>query len=141
MALGTHTGGTAPKGWRICLPDGSDGSNPSLADFGLVEHASPEYPPRTRQNVADADGTVWFGFTESNGAKLTLGTAKRLGKPKLINPSPQALRQWVEVEQIKVLNVAGNRSSDHNPEIFITTFETLVIAFMNAERFISSDRG
>jgi hypothetical protein len=47
------TGGTAPKGWRIQNYDGSTGSDPELAQFGLVEHESAEYPPRTRQNVAD----------------------------------------------------------------------------------------
>ena len=53
------TGGTAPRGWRICLPDGSDGSDPELGTkFGLVEHDSYDYPPRTRQNVTDSDGTV-----------------------------------------------------------------------------------
>jgi hypothetical protein len=33
-ALGIATGGTAPKGWRIENPDGTSGSDPSLAEFG-----------------------------------------------------------------------------------------------------------
>jgi len=129
--LGLETGGTAPKGWRICLPDGKDGSNPGLAEFGLVEHASRDYPPRTRQNVADSDGTVWFGYENSGGGLLTARTCAHLGKPFFPNPSPTALRDWVQHQGIEVLNVAGNRASDFNPDIESVTYSTLIEAFGN----------
>lgn len=122
---GIATGGTAPKGWRICLPDGSDGTNPELADFGLVEHTSSDYPPRTKQNVKDSDGTVWIGYTGSGGAKLTLSTAEKLGKHSIVNPSEMELARWIIQNQIKVLNVAGNRESDFNPEIYDLTYNTI----------------
>lgn len=127
-ALGIPTGGTAPKGWRIENPDGSQGSDPSLPAFGLVEHESPEYPPRTKQNAVDSDGTVWFGYVDSNGAKLTLITAQKNGKPTIVNLSPSELRRWIRQFRIKVLNVAGNRLSHHNPEIAKTTYATLIEA-------------
>ena len=130
--LDIHTGGTAPKGFRVCLEDGSDGTNPALADFGLAEHASREYPPRTQQNVQDSDGTVWFGYADSPGGKLTMRCAKQMGKPCLVNPTAEQLREWVSKNHIKVLNVAGNRQSPQNPDIFRTTFETIVEAFEEA---------
>lgn len=129
IALGIPTGGTAPKGWRICKRDGTDGSNPSLADFGLVEHESREYPPRTIQNVLDSDGTVWFGFSGSPGGKLTINTTRRHRKPVIENPTPEQLREWVVTHKVCVLNVAGNRTSDFNPNIFEQTYSTIVQAF------------
>jgi hypothetical protein len=116
-ALGLETGGTAPKGWRICNPDGSDGSNPDLAAYGLVEHRSRSYPERTRQNVADSDGTVWIGYAGSPGGNLTVKTCRQMNKPCIINPDAESLRDWVEEYGIEVLNVAGNRSSAQNPGI------------------------
>jgi hypothetical protein len=128
VQLGIETGGTAPRGWRICLEDGRDGSNPELAELGLTEHASRDYPPRTKQNVADADGTAWFGYAGSPGGKLTVNTAKRLGKPCIVNPSAHELRAWLDQNKIAVLNVAGNRLSPENPNIQALTLETLIEA-------------
>ena len=128
-ALGIPTGGTAPKGWRIYNPDGSDGSDPSLAEFGLVEHSSRDYPPRTKQNIIDSDGTVWFGRTESFGGKLTIGTAKKSGKPIIINPTAEELRNWIAEHDIKILNVAGNRANIYlYPDIRGRTYTVLTEA-------------
>jgi hypothetical protein len=126
--LGIPTGGTAPRGWRICLPSGEDGANPNLSQFGLIEHESREYPPRTQQNVADADATVWFGYTDSPGGRLTIKTAQELNKPYIFTPSPQELRRWLEEERVGVLNVAGNRLSPENPGIQQLVFATIVEA-------------
>lgn len=128
VQLGIATGGTAPKGWRICNEAAEDDSNPTLADFGLVEHASREYAARTKQNVADSDGTVWFGHTELGGKNLTIASARELNKPYLINPSATELREWVLAYNIKVLNVAGNRAYQ-NPEVYKTAFCMIVEAF------------
>ena len=125
--LGIPTGGTAPKGWRVCLPDGSEASDPTLAEFGLTEHPSREYASRTRQNVVDSDGTVWFGSLDSSGARTTFDAIADYNKPSITNPSPLALRQWLQREGIKVLNVAGNRQSV-NPGLFETTYAALLEA-------------
>lgn len=127
--LGIPTGGTAPKGWRVQDYDGNETSNPQLADFGLVESDSREYRDRTIKNVEDSDGTVWFGYTESPGGKLTISTAKKLKKPIIINPDPEALRVWVNSQNIAVLNVAGNRASAFNPGIYNEVFNAIVLAF------------
>jgi len=133
-ALGLKTGGTAPKGWRVRLPSGEDETDPDLATFGLVQHTSSGYPARTRLNVENSDGTVWFGYAEAPGGKLTIGHCKKTGKPWVVNPSPEALAAWVKEHGITVLNVAGNRTSAFNPDIVRRTYETIVRAFGTAEQ-------
>ncbi|MCU0350505.1 MAG: putative molybdenum carrier protein [Flavobacterium sp.] len=127
--LGFKTGGTAPKGYRVCNYDGSDGSNPDLKNYGLVEHSSKEYPPRTKQNVQDTDATLWVGYEHSRGGKLTIKTCKELGRDYIINPTSTELRNFVIEHQVKVLNVAGNRSSKENPDIYDRTYFLLIEAF------------
>lgn len=127
--LGFQTGGTAPKGFRVCTFDGDDSTEPALAELGLVEHASRDYPPRTRQNVVGADGTAWFGFEGSPGGKLTIFTARTLGKPLIVNPTAQQLREWAIAHSIRVLNVAGNRESRFNPDITLHVYSIITEAF------------
>ena len=99
-ALGLETGGTAPKGWRI---DG--GTDPSLTDFGLVQSPSESYPPRTEENVKNADATVWFGRTTSPGFWCTKRATLKYGKPIIYNPT-----SLVDIANTyEVINVAGNR--------------------------------
>ena len=124
--LGIPTGGTAPPGYMT-----DEGPNLKLlTEFGLLV-GPPDYkiyPIRTRKNVRDSDGTVWFGEVNSPGGKLTLSTARDLGKPTLVNPTSQQLSHWVEQYHIKVLNVAGNRERK-NPGITDRVIEILVDAF------------
>jgi hypothetical protein len=127
--LGIPTGGYAPKGWRVCNPDGTNGSNPSLADFGLRQTKEAGYLIRTTLNVLEGDGTVWFGTTKSSGGKLTIGECMKNGKPCIINPSPAELKKWVEEKKIRVLNVAGNRASEKYPGVYEQTYNTIVEAF------------
>lgn len=117
--LGIPTGGTAPKGWRI---DG--GADPSLADFGLVESPYDTYPPRTRENVVNSDATVLFGNMESPGCKLTIKLCKQNQRVYLCNPTEDTLKEWIEENDIKVLNVAGNRLRT-NPVASITARDVL----------------
>jgi len=106
--LGLETGGTAPRGFRT-----ENGSDPGLKGFGVSEHRSADFRPRTIQNVADSDGTVWFGMTDTPGALVTLKNAIALDRPLLLNPLPGALCEWIVKNNIEVLNVAGNRESLH----------------------------
>ncbi|WP_250564969.1 putative molybdenum carrier protein [Adonisia turfae] len=126
---GIETGGWAPKGWLIQNASGENVSDPSLANYGLKEFPKPGYPPRTKANIQDSDGTVWFGFDQSPGGRLTINTAKRLGKPFLINPTAPNLSEWILEREIKVLNIAGNRLSSFNPDIYDTTYMILIEAF------------
>lgn len=133
--LEIKTGGTAPKGWRVQDWQGNNISNPSLAEFGLVESDESEYPPRTIQNVKDSDGTVWFGYEHSPGGKLTINTATQLSKQIIINPNHKELAYWVNRHKVNILNVSGNRVSQYNPYIFEITFGTIVAAFTVGIKF------
>jgi hypothetical protein len=109
-AAGIPTGGTALNGWAT-----EDGPAPWLADFGLVECSEPGYPPRTVANVRDSDATLWLGDPSSRGGRLTLSTARALGKPLLIvehgTATPHDVRAWIAARGVRRLNVADNRES------------------------------
>ncbi|MBU4313164.1 MAG: hypothetical protein KJ706_10680 [Candidatus Omnitrophica bacterium] len=102
---GLLTGGYAPKGYRTEL-----GNDLSLVQLGLDEHFSYHYPLRTEQNIVDSDGTVIF--TRGNrdpGIALTLKLLKEHGKPYIINPTKEELREFAKDKSI--INVAGERES------------------------------
>ena len=107
--LGLETGGTAPKLYRT-----ETGVDKSLKDFGLIESKSYDYAPRTRDNVRDADITLWFGNVGSPGFWCTKKAAESYGKPFYINPNAQTLRDLACAYE--VWNVAGNRASK-NPRV------------------------
>lgn len=115
-ALHLPTGGWAPKGWRT-----DEGPAPWLADYGLVEHPSPEYPPRTGCNVRDNDATLILGDASSHGCALTLRYCAYYKKPFLVIPRPfeniEAAAAWIRANAITSLNVAGNRERS-SPGIF-----------------------
>ena len=75
---GIATGGAMPKGFRTL-----DGPKPEWArEFGLEEHASDKYPPRTYKNVKDADITIRIAadFT-SAGEVCTMNAIMHYGRP------------------------------------------------------------
>ena len=118
--LGIATGGHMPKGYRV-----EGGTNEALAQrFGLVEHESPQWVPRTAANTQNSDGTIWFG-NESPGKGATRREARNAGKPFIDNPTKERFIEWLEENNIQVLNVAGNRASS-NPELYeaVKTFLT-----------------
>lgn len=124
--LGLEVGGWMPYGRRT-----EDGpmSIELFNKYKLKQHPSPNYPPRTEQNVRESDGTVLFGNLDSPGCRLTMQLCDRHHKHYPGNPlKPEYLRAWVEQHDIKVLNVAGNREST-NPGIFDSTVKFLVEAF------------
>lgn len=108
-AMGLETGGTAPKGYRT-----ESGIDKSLKDFGIVESDSVYYPARTRQNVRDAEATLWFGNVGSPGYWCTRRAADQYHKPFIINPDATEMRRIANTYE--VINVAGNREST-NPNV------------------------
>lgn len=107
--VGLETGGWMPRGFLT-----EAGPCPALRDlYGMQEHPSSSYPPRTRQNVKDADGTIWIdnGLYDSRGKMLTDRACTDYDKPFLCNPDAATLRAWVRSCRIIVLNVAGPRGS------------------------------
>lgn len=84
------------------------------AVYGMRESPSVKYPPRTRMNVLEADGTVWAGASpdvDSRGKHATLREVTLLKKPFLDCPDAATLRRWVQQHNIRILNVAGPRES------------------------------
>jgi hypothetical protein len=119
--LGIATGGFMPKGFLA-----SDGKQPLFAArFGIEEHKSPLYPPRTRDNIRAACATLCLeGQCESKGVVLTRNLAIKANKPLLriqfqtgpageLTPSclPDQVQAWIRQLQIRVLNIAGNEES------------------------------
>lgn len=133
-AAGVPTGGWAPKGWRTDI-----GAAPWLGTrFGLREHSSPRYPPRTEANVAEATGTLILGRVDSAGTRLTLRLCQQWHRPALVVPWPDLsttavaararIEAWLVAQRIEVLNVAGNRE-DTNPGICLAGVQLLTPVF------------
>lgn len=126
--LGLKTGGTAPSEFYTDW-----GPNPLLEVFGLA--AEGDYRSRTIKNVRNSDGTVLLTSTpNSPGSVLTRNQAHAQAKPFLqldTTPAIQAFKEgrvldqqrfvaalsaelqfFIASNEIKVLNVAGNREKD-----------------------------
>lgn len=124
--LKIEIGGTAPPNFMT-----ENGENLHLKHhYGLIEgepdHAI--YPKRTLKNIMDSDGTVIFGDISSRGTRLTLSILKRHSINYIINPHPSELYNWSIENNIKILNVAGNRESK-NRGIQLRTRDIIVGAF------------
>jgi len=77
-SLGIPTGGCTPFGWRtLSCP------RPEYeAEFGMHQHPSPDYPPRTRENVKNSDITLRVAYNFlSRGEVCTLQAIRKLKKP------------------------------------------------------------
>ena len=125
---GLETGGAAPKGYWT-----ENGGEPDLlGGYGLIETVSTGYPPRTRINVMNSDGTLIFGDPSSAGSRLTERLCLNFEKPYqtihwpyLATPPVLPIKQWMEIYNIKTLNVAGNRESK-NPGIHEATSRFII---------------
>jgi len=122
LELGLPTGGWIPKGFLT-----EEGKKPELGEkFNLTEHESPNYVPRTYTNVRDSDATIIFSSNwQSRGTICTQKAIQQYNKPfaevpvtKGVSPgivdmedSIGLVKALLKREDIKVLNVAGNRES------------------------------
>lgn len=114
--LGIETGGTTTPGFYT-----EKGRDESLKEYGIQEVSADIqagktgkefYLPRTNENTKNSDGTVYFSTTDNSaGMYATKRFAIANNKPFLLNPDADTLRKWVNDNNIKVLNVAGNRGS------------------------------
>ena len=131
VQLGLKTGGTMPKGYKTL-----DGNRPEYAQqYGIVEHESDYYPPRTEANVKNSDGTVRFALNwNSRGEKCTKKYIDKHSKPyfdiDLRNPpDTKEFRAWLFTNNIIILNVAGNHESISNiGSIYDLVFDYLIKA-------------
>lgn len=101
--IGLETGGVAPKGYRT-----DEGPDLELRDlYGLTESHTSDYAPRTKQNVQDAEATLWFGKLGSPGYYCTKNAANNQKKNFYENPTELQLAYIVNTYED--INVAGNR--------------------------------
>lgn len=119
--LGIETGGKAPKGFL--RERGIDTED--ISSYGLTEISDAEqsdytnrkgkrdpYTGRTELNVRNSDGTVYFATEDDSADRIaTERSAREWNKPFLLNPTAKQLREWINANNIKTLNVAGNRGS------------------------------
>lgn len=141
LELNIPIGGTASAGFQQETNEGIKIKNTELnTKYGLKEGIITKregtygtyddvYYQRTIDNAQEADGTIWFGNPSSPGGKLTLSSIAQKGKVNpLINPTnAEEIKKWITDNNIKVLNVAGNREKS-KPGIYNTTKTMLVEA-------------
>lgn len=129
IGLNIPHGGWIPKGRKTeagPLPD----------KYQLQEMATGSYTKRTEQNVIDSDGTAIFCHGHLLGGSLrTFEYAKKRNKPCLhlnmtklsVDEAVKEILQWIEENNIQILNVAGPRGSK-DPGIYTVVKEVLTIA-------------
>lgn len=123
-----QTGGWMPLGFIA-----KDGKHPEFAFlYGMREHTSSKYPPRTACNVRDTDGTLCIAADwDSAGEVLTKKMIKQYNKPSLAITiwTPEAnyelISDWIASNGISRLNVAGNRE-ESAPGIYNSALSLLV---------------
>lgn len=113
--FGIPTGGMAPRNFWT-----ETGPNLELKTiYGLTEHKSPSYPPRTLSNAKNSDGTIRFAINfDTPGEVLTLKAANQYSKPHIDVSVADPIKHsevvdWLLQNNIKVLNVAGNAESKY----------------------------
>lgn len=133
IKLGIPHGGWCPKGRTA-----KDGTIP--AKYKLQETVSKLYPPRTRMNIDDSDGTLIYTDGKfSRGTELTLKILKEWNKPYLMVPYNEAFPKgmplpftstvdWILAKNIRILNVAGPSEENH-PGIYKEAYEFLIEVF------------
>ena len=130
MEYGIPHGGWVPEGRKA-----EDGVIPGRYD--LTELPGGDYAARTVQNVIDSDGTLIVSHGRlTGGSLLTWVAAEKHGKPvlhvdmeKLITfDAAIDIHEWMEANDVGVLNVAGSRVSK-DPEIYRTTWNVLETVF------------
>ena len=126
LSLGVPAGGWCPEG-RL------DESGLIPAHYPLQELPGGGYVERTAQNVSEADGTAIFhSGSPQGGTKATADFSTDKRKPCLLIDSSriapaeaaQQLEEFVQVNRIKVLNIAGPRASQW-PQGYDFTLQTL----------------
>ncbi|MCK9279239.1 MAG: PHP domain-containing protein [Melioribacteraceae bacterium] len=105
--LGLDVGGFAPSEFKT-----ENGQCIELRDrFNLVE-IDGDYKERTLKNVIESDGTAIFATNEKSvGTRYTINVCEKYNKPYILVKSKNQFLEWLINNNIKVLNVAGNRES------------------------------
>jgi hypothetical protein len=127
MQAGIEVAGFIPRG-RVA----EDGRIPE-SYINLIETSSSNPGERTRRNVETSDGTLIISRGPLfGGSRSTKEIADGLKKPVIhidIGSLPlgtliERAREWLDTNNIRVLNIAGPRASD-DPEIYGITMHFL----------------
>ena len=132
IEAGLPIGGYVPKG-RLA----EDGQVPDK--YPMTETGSKDYKVRTKRNVLESDGTLIINIGPMvSGTALTARMALELNKPLMIVQldqayQPSAVIDWLDENQIQILNIAGPRESKI-PGIYEQTkkFLIAVIKYISA---------
>lgn len=121
-----------------CMPKGfltKEGPKPEFRElFNCYESNSPLYPPRTFDNVREADATVRIAHNLSSPEELcTLRAIRQYNKPFFDidlndDADPQQLAHWIWRGNYRHLNIAGNATQLAGQEavkILVTVFDIL----------------
>ena len=127
---GLPTGGTIgmyPNGKYVIEADDAI----DRSQFGFTTTDNTYYPYRTSQNVQNSDGTIYFKTDDdSRGYQATRREAMKYHKPFLENPaSVDDAYKFITDNNIKTLNIAGNRGSKLPSELRLSTEELLRALF------------
>ncbi len=120
LQLGLPCGGFCPKGRKS-----EDGM--IHEKYPLTETKTDNYAERTELNVKTSDGTmILIDGRADRGTKLTAGLCNQHHKPCLlidISDEKQIpdVKNWLQRNNISILNVAGNRESS-SPGIGLKAF-------------------
>jgi len=132
LELGISCGGWCPRGRKA-----EDG--PIDTRYPLQETTSANYSVRTEKNVRESDGTLVLTKPggASAGTALTIKFAQKQEKPYLVRDpfvgkDFLTVRIWLEVNRIRVLNVAGPRETEVSG-IYGRAFEFLKELFITPE--------
>lgn len=113
LQAGIPCGGWCPQG-RLA----EDGVIPQK--YPLMELKGGSYAERTRKNIIDSDATVIIYFGDiTGGTELTRQVCVSMAKPLLlidarktdVNTASQMMADFVTVNEINTLNIAGPRAS------------------------------
>ena len=126
IANGFPYGGWVPKGRKTEI-------GPLPLCYKVQEMPTPGYPKRTEKNVIESDGTVIFTHGPlSGGSDLTRKYAEKHGKPCLhmnmleqtVSDAVKNLHQWIQVNNIEVVNIAG-KSASKDEKIYSMTMSVI----------------
>lgn len=122
-------------GW---VPKGRKTEDERLPEkYKLQEMPTSDYSKRTEKNILSADGTLIVSHGRlTGGSALTQFLAEKHNKPFFhvdfnrmsLEEAGEAVRIWLEKNQIKTLNVAGPRANK-DPAIYEATRRLLDAAF------------
>jgi predicted NAD-dependent protein-ADP-ribosyltransferase YbiA (DUF1768 family) len=141
---GIPTGGTISYGPNgNILTEFDDGIDRTKFGFDILDYPGnirDAYVNRTNLNAANSDGTIYFrGPEQGNGWFATKRAAQQAGKPFLDNPqSSNEIVNWALANNVKTLNIAGNRGSKMSQNTRDSMTGTLQDLFYDLKKQVGS---